>query len=138
MVERFETLIGEIVGVDHVVAVTSGTTALVVALEALELDPGDEIITSPFTFAATLNAILEAGVEEALPQIAGLYHVRIRIEHLETVLHGASLLRSKARQRCRGRQNAAEIAAKDRGLGLSEFEGTDLSDRVRVRDQRKA
>ncbi len=39
----------------------NGTTALVAALEVLDLAPGDEVLTSPFTFAASLNAILESG-----------------------------------------------------------------------------
>ena len=39
----------------------NGTTALVASLQALDLRPGDEVVTSPFTFVATLNAILEAG-----------------------------------------------------------------------------
>ncbi len=69
MVERFEALVGAITGVEHVVAVTSGTTALVAALEALELAPDDEVITSPFTFAATLNAILEAGATAVFADI---------------------------------------------------------------------
>jgi dTDP-4-amino-4,6-dideoxygalactose transaminase len=43
------------------VAVSNGTTALVAALQVLDLRPGDEVVTSPFTFAATLNAALEAG-----------------------------------------------------------------------------
>jgi dTDP-4-amino-4,6-dideoxygalactose transaminase len=47
--------------VRHAVAVNNGTTALVASLQALELEPGDEVITSPFTFAATVNAIIEAG-----------------------------------------------------------------------------
>ena len=61
MVDRFEELVAAAAGTGHAVAVTSGTTALVAALEVLDLQPGDEVITSPFTFAATLNAILEAG-----------------------------------------------------------------------------
>lgn len=61
MVQRFEQLCCEMTGARHAVAVNNGTTALVVALEALQLQPGDEVITSPFTFVATLNAILEAG-----------------------------------------------------------------------------
>src|SRR6185295_6960327 len=48
-------------GVDHVVAVNNGTTALIAALETLDLQPGDEVITSPFTFVATLNAIIQSG-----------------------------------------------------------------------------
>lgn len=46
---------------DHAIAVNNGTTALVLALEVLDLKPGDEVITTPFTFAATLNAIIESG-----------------------------------------------------------------------------
>ena len=45
----------------HAVAVNNGTTSLVAALQVLDLEPGDEVVTSPFTFVATLNAILEAG-----------------------------------------------------------------------------
>ncbi len=62
MVERFESEFAAIVGVEHAVAVNNGTTALVAALQVLDLQPGDEVVTSPFTFVATLNAILEAGV----------------------------------------------------------------------------
>lgn len=61
MVKRFEDTFAEIAGVDHAIAVNNGTTALVAAIQALDLQPGDEVVTSPFTFIATLNAILEAG-----------------------------------------------------------------------------
>ncbi|SOC46985.1 dTDP-4-amino-4,6-dideoxygalactose transaminase [Blastococcus aggregatus] len=61
MVERLEQAFAAVVDVPHAVAVNNGTTALVAALQVLDLRPGDEVITSPFTFAATLNAILEAG-----------------------------------------------------------------------------
>lgn len=61
MVRRFENMFATATGVANAVAVNSGTTALVAALKVLDLQPGDEVITSPFTFVATLNAILEAG-----------------------------------------------------------------------------
>ncbi|MEQ1873200.1 MAG: DegT/DnrJ/EryC1/StrS family aminotransferase [Ilumatobacteraceae bacterium] len=61
MVQRFEELCCEMTGARHAIAVNNGTTALVVALEALKLQPGDEVITSAFTFVATLNSILESG-----------------------------------------------------------------------------
>ena len=61
LVERFEHEFAQLVGVEHAVAVNNGTTALIAALSTLDLDPRDEVITSPFTFVATLNAILEAG-----------------------------------------------------------------------------
>jgi dTDP-4-amino-4,6-dideoxygalactose transaminase len=61
MVRRFEEGFAALCGVRHAVAVNSGTTALVAALQVLDLQHGDEVLTSPFTFVATLNAILEAG-----------------------------------------------------------------------------
>ncbi|WIX80514.1 DegT/DnrJ/EryC1/StrS family aminotransferase [Amycolatopsis carbonis] len=61
MVKRFEDAFAHVAGTKHAIAVNNGTTALVASLQALDLAPGDEVITSPFTFVATLNAILEAG-----------------------------------------------------------------------------
>ncbi|WP_409047320.1 DegT/DnrJ/EryC1/StrS family aminotransferase [Microbacterium sp. HA-8] len=61
MVAEFEERFSELADVSHAIAVNNGTTALVAAMQAHGLGPGDEVITSPFTFAATLNAILETG-----------------------------------------------------------------------------
>ena len=61
VVAEFEQTFAQLLGVRHAVAVNNGTTALVAAIQALDLQPGDEVITTPFTFIATLNAILEAG-----------------------------------------------------------------------------
>ena len=62
MVERLEQEFRDWSGTEHVVAVSNGTVSLVAALEALQLPRGTEVITSPFTFVATVNAILEAGL----------------------------------------------------------------------------
>lgn len=70
MVEQFEQHCREMTGAVHAVAVNNGTTALVAALEALQLQPGDEVITTPFTFVATLNAILEAGATARFADIS--------------------------------------------------------------------
>ena len=61
MVDRLEQAFAELCGVEYAVAVSSGTSALALAVESLGLEPGAEVLTSPFTFVATLNAILEAG-----------------------------------------------------------------------------
>ena len=60
-VAEFERRVAELVGAPHAVATTSCTTALQLALEALELQPGDEVIMPSFTFVASANAIIHAG-----------------------------------------------------------------------------
>ena len=69
VVAEFERRFAELTGVKHAVAVNNGTTALVAALQVLDLEPGDEVVTSPFTFVATLNAILEAGATATFADI---------------------------------------------------------------------
>ncbi len=59
-VRDFEAAFARRMGAPHALAVTSGTAALRVALAALDLQPGDEVITQSFTFVATVEAIIEA------------------------------------------------------------------------------
>jgi dTDP-4-amino-4,6-dideoxygalactose transaminase len=61
MVQEFESLVATMAGTKHAVAVTNGTVALEAALDVLGIGSGDEVITSPLTFSATLNAILQCG-----------------------------------------------------------------------------
>jgi dTDP-4-amino-4,6-dideoxygalactose transaminase len=61
VVGQLETEFAQMCSTRHAVAVNSGTTALVATLQALDVGAGHEVVTSPFTFAATLNAILETG-----------------------------------------------------------------------------
>jgi dTDP-4-amino-4,6-dideoxygalactose transaminase len=61
MVARLEALAAEMAGTTQAVAVTNGTAALELALELAGVGPGDEVVTSPLTFVATLNAILNRG-----------------------------------------------------------------------------
>ena len=57
-VKLFEERFAEYIGVEHAIAVTNGTVALDVALKALNLGPGDEVITPAFSFIASSNCIL--------------------------------------------------------------------------------
>lgn len=60
-VREFENAFAQHMGSEHALAVTSGTAALRVALAALNIGAGDEVITQSFTFVATAEAIIESG-----------------------------------------------------------------------------
>ena len=60
-VKEMEEALVAYTGAKHCISVASGTEALLIALMALDLQPGDEVITSPFTFAATAEMIVLAG-----------------------------------------------------------------------------
>lgn len=69
LVEEFESRVAEIVGVDHAVATTSGTTALHLTGRAAGFEAGDEVITTPLTFVSTAHAATYAGAEPVLADI---------------------------------------------------------------------
>jgi perosamine synthetase len=56
--EAFERALASTAGVKHAVAVNSGTSALHLLIRALDIGPGDEVITTPFSFIASTNCIL--------------------------------------------------------------------------------
>ena len=56
-IAKLERQLAEFIGVRHVIVNSSGTDALLMALLALDIEPGDEIITSPFSFFATAEVI---------------------------------------------------------------------------------
>ncbi len=81
-VKRFEDDLKAYTGAPFALALSSATAGLHLALAALRLDPGDEVITSPMTFAATLNTIVIAGGRPVLVDVeADSYNIDVnRIE----------------------------------------------------------
>ena len=69
VVESFEQQFAEYTGVGQCVACNSGTDALYLALRALQIGPGDEVITTPFTFIATAEVITAIGAKPVFVDI---------------------------------------------------------------------
>lgn len=74
-VALLEDLFATAHSVTHAIAVSNGTVALTAALRALRIGRGDEVITTPFSFNATLNAILETGATARFADIREDYTV---------------------------------------------------------------
>lgn len=76
-VKKFELEAAEFLGVNHAVALNSGTDALILALLSCGVGPGDEVVTSPFTFFATAEAISQVG---AVPVFADVDPLTFNID----------------------------------------------------------
>jgi perosamine synthetase len=72
-VREFEEKFAEWCQTKYAVATTSGTTSLHVALLANEIEPGDEVITTPFSFIASANCVLHAGARPVFADIESDY-----------------------------------------------------------------
>ncbi len=69
LTREFERRIAAFVGTRHAVAVTSGTSAIALALMAADIGPGDEVLVPDLTFIATANAVRLAGAEVKLVEV---------------------------------------------------------------------
>jgi dTDP-4-amino-4,6-dideoxygalactose transaminase len=77
-VNVFEKNIGKLLGSKYVVAVGSGTDALMLSLKACGVKEGDEVITTPYTFYATIGAIVTAGAKPVFVDITNDYNIDIK------------------------------------------------------------
>jgi perosamine synthetase len=74
---EYERVLAEWFGVKHAIAVSSGTSALHIALAAFGIGPGDEVIVPPYTFVATDTAVLE---QNAIPIFADIDPITLTLD----------------------------------------------------------
>ena len=84
-VAEFERAFADYVGTKHAVAVSSGTAALVVALQAHGIGPGDEVVTTPFSFVATATSIIACGARPVFADVDP-FDLNLDPEQVERVL----------------------------------------------------
>ena len=76
-VERFERKFAEFIGVRHVISTNTGTDALILSLKAVGVKPGDDVITAPNTFVATVGAIVAVGAKPVFVDTDARYQIDV-------------------------------------------------------------
>lgn len=118
-VDAFEERFADLIGVEHAIGVGSGTDALFLSLKALGVGSGDEVVTTPFTFYATIGAIVTAGARPVFVDVLDDYNIDpARIEDAITDKTKAILLVHWSGKPCRMRE--IDDTAERKGVDIVE------------------
>lgn len=108
----FEAAMAAAVGVDFAVGVASGTQALELALRACGIGPGDEVLTTPFTFFATIEAVLLVGATPVFGDVeAGWFNLDPQTLDARTTARTRAVLPVHLFGRCADMGPIADFAA---------------------------
>jgi UDP-2-acetamido-2-deoxy-ribo-hexuluronate aminotransferase len=84
-IEELENILSKYVGVKHCITVASGTDSLEIALRALKIGPGDEVITTPFTWISSVEVIAQVGATPVFVDINKKYYT-IDVNQIENAI----------------------------------------------------
>ena len=84
-IEELESILANFVEVKHCITVASGTDSLEIALRALKIGPGDEVITTPFTWISSVEVIAQVGATPVFVDINKKYYT-IDVNLIETAI----------------------------------------------------
>lgn len=88
-IEELESTLADYLSCKHAITVASGTDSLEIALRALEIGPGDEVVTVPFTWISTAEVILQVGAKPVFVDIDPL-DFNIAVDRLEAAITPAT------------------------------------------------
>ncbi|EKD72092.1 MAG: hypothetical protein ACD_46C00012G0005 [uncultured bacterium] len=92
LVDAFEERFKQITKTKHAIGVGNGTDALFLSLKALDVKEGDEVITTPFTFYATIGAIVTAGAKPVFVDIGDDYNIDVNQIEEKITKHTKAIL----------------------------------------------
>ena len=120
-VQELEDRLTTFTGAKHCVTVSSGTEALLISLMALGLKPGDEVITTPFTFAATAEMIVLLGCKPVFVDVeADSCNIDARLIEAKINVNTRAIMPVSLYGQCADMDEINTIAARHGNIGVIE------------------